>query len=130
MTATAAMALTFAAIPTNTPPAWATIFPSAGDLGWGSVYGIIVDGITGLPIQGATVTCEHISDSSPYLCNGVTTTNSAGAYLFDEVFFRETDRITLLVEAPGYVPLLFELASFTRPGSETNLGLFPATPTP
>jgi len=125
MTATAAMGLTFAAIPTNTPPPWATIIPEAGDLGWGSVYGIIVDGATLLPIEGATVTCEHTSDRSPYLCDGTTITNSDGIYSFAPVFFHETDRITLIVEAPGYLPLRFEETFFTRADVQLNLGLFP-----
>lgn len=127
MTATAAMALTLGAIPSNTPPPWATIIPSAGDLGWGSVYGQITDANTGLPVEGATVTCEHFSYTSPYLCHGVTTTNSDGRYIFTEVFFHDTDRITLLVEAPGYAPLRFEQNFFTQPEFRAELGLFPAT---
>jgi hypothetical protein len=45
------MGATLDAIPTNTAPAGATIIPAAGDLGWGSVYGIIVDAVTGLPLE-------------------------------------------------------------------------------
>ena len=137
LTMTVAMGATFAAIPSSTPPPWATIIPSAGDLGWGSVYGRITDGSTGLPIDGATVKCEHFSYTSPYLCNGVTTTNSDGIYAFTTVFFHDTDRITLIVEAPGYVPLRFEPSySLTRPEFHADLGLFPSaadgtfTPTP
>ena len=128
-TLTAAMGLTFAAIPSNTPPPWATIIPSAGDLGWGAVYGTIMDGVTGLPIEGATVTCEHFSYTSPYLCNAVTTTNSDGIYSFTGVFFHDTDRITLLVEAPGYTPLRFEIEqAFIPPANfRADLGLFPVT---
>ena len=127
LTMTAAMGSTLDAIPSNTPPPWATIIPSAGDLGWGSVYGTIVDAVTGLPLEGATVTCEHFSYTSPYLCDGITTTNSDGIHAFSEVFFRDTDRITLLVEAPGYAPLRSEQAFFTRPELHANLGLFPVT---
>ena len=133
LTATAAMGATLDAIPTNTPPAGATIIPSAGDLGWGSVYGIIVDAITGLPLEGATVTCDHSSYTSSYLCDGTTATNSEGRYVFTDVFFRDTDRITLLVEAPGYTPWRFEQAFFTRPEFNENAGLFPVdygTPPP
>ena len=137
LTMTAAMGATFAAIPTNTPPPWATVIPSVGDLGWGSVYGRIIDGVTNAPINGATVKCEQFSYTSPYLCNGVTTTNSDGIYVFTTVFFHDTDRITLIVEAPGYLPLRFEPTySLTRPEFHADLGLFPVstdgtfTPTP
>jgi len=125
------MAATLDAIPSNTPPAWATVIPSAGDLGWGSIYGIIRDGATNLPIEGATVKCEHFSYTSPYLCNGITTTNGDGIYAFSGVFFHDTDRITLIVEAPGYTPLRFEQDFFTRAEFHADLGLFPETgPTP
>src|SRR5919109_1956960 len=133
MTATAAMAATLDAIPTNTPPAGATITASPGDVGWGSVYGTIVDGITGLPLEGATVRCEQISYASRYLCNGVTTTDSEGKYIFNEIFFHDTDRIILIVEAPSYTPLRFEESFFTRAEFNTNLGLWPVgyvSPTP
>jgi len=136
LTLTAEMGSTLAAIPTSTPPAWATIIPSVGDLGWGSVYGRITDGITNAPINGATVKCEHFSYTSPYLCNGITTTNSDGIYAFTTVFFHDTDRITLIVEAPGYAALRFEQSFLTRPELHADLGLFPAgidgtsTPTP
>jgi len=137
LTLTAAMGATFAAIPSSTNPPWATIIPSVGDLGWGSVYGRITDGVTNAPINGATVKCEHFSYTSPYLCNGITTTNSDGIYAFMTVFFHDTDRITLIVEAPGYVPLRFEPSySLTRPEFHADLGLSPLsaqatfTPTP
>jgi hypothetical protein len=135
LTLTAEMGATLAAIPSNTQPPWATIIPSVGDLGWGSVYGTIRDGVTNLPIEGATVKCEHFSYTSPYLCNG-TTTNQDGIYAFTGVFFHDTDHITLIVEAPGYTTLRFEQAFFTRAEFSADLGLFPpsanptSTPTP
>jgi hypothetical protein len=130
------MGLTLGVNSSSTPPPWATIHPSVGDLGWGAVYGKITDGVSNLPINGATVKCEHFSSTSPYLCNGITTTNSDGIYTFTTVFFHETDRIRLIVEAPGYAPLRFEQSSFARPEFHADLGLFrsPAdgslTPTP
>lgn len=128
VTLTAVMASTFAAIPTNTPPSWATVIPSVGDLGWGSVYGRILDGNTFAPISGATVKCEQSSYTPQYLCNGVTTTNSDGYYAFTNVFFHDTDRIRLIVEAPGYIPLRFaEQTSFIRPDLHTDMGLSPDT---
>ncbi len=128
-TLTAAMGATFAAIPSSTPPPWATIIPAPGDLGWGSIHGQIVDGITGLPIEGAIIRCEQLSDTSPYLCDGVTLTDSDGMYAFTDVFFRETDRITLFVETPGYMPLSFDVQQALIPPADfqTNLGLFPLT---
>lgn len=126
LTLTAVMAETFAAIPSNTPPPWATVIPSAGDLGWGAVHGRVTDGVTNLPIEGARVTCEQFSYTSPYLCNAVTTTTENGIYAFAPVFFHDTDRITLLVEAPGYASLRFEQSFFTRADFQADLGLFPA----
>jgi hypothetical protein len=135
LTMTAAMGLTFTAISSNTPPPGATVIPSVGDLGWGSIYGKITDGVTNLPIEGAIVRCEHSSYSSPYPCSGITTTNADGIYAFTGIFFHDTDRITLIVEAPGYTPLHFEQGFFTRPEFHADLGLDPvnggtSTPTP
>ncbi len=130
---TAEIGATLNAVPTSTPPAWATVVPVPGDLGWGAVYGVIRDGVTNLPIEGVTVTCEHASYTSPYPCRGVTTTNSDGIYSFVPVFFHDTDRITLILEAPGYMPLRFEQPFFTQPELHADLGLFPitdASPTP
>ena len=87
LTMTAAMGLTFAAIPSSTNPPWATIIPAVGDLGWGSVYGIIRDGVTNLPIEGASVRCVHSSYTSRIPCSGITTTNSDGIYSFTERLF-------------------------------------------
>jgi hypothetical protein len=127
LTMTAVMGLKLDAMPSNTPPPGATIIPSVGDLGWGSVYGRIIDGVTNLPLEGAIVTCVHSSYTSPYPCNGVTTTNSDGIYAFTGVFFHDTDRITLIVDAPGYTSLRFEQDFFTRPEFHADLGLFPLT---
>jgi len=134
LTLTAAMRFTLTAIPIRSSPTWATIIPAVGDLGWGSVHGRIIDRVSNLPIEGATVKCEHFSYTSPYLCNGITTTNADGIYAFTGVFFHDTDRITLFVEAPGFDPLRFEQAFFTRPEFHADLGLIltsaDTTPTP
>ena len=111
----------------NTPPVEGTAIPIPGDLGWGAVHGKIVDGVTSLPIEEAMVKCEHSSYTSPSLCKGVTTTNGDGMYSFESVFFHDTDRITLLVEAHGYTPLRFEQSFFTQPDFRADLKLFPAT---
>jgi hypothetical protein len=135
LTLTASMATAFAATPSNTPPAGVTVVPIAGDLGWGAVYGVIADGLTNLPIEDATVRCRQTSYTSPAPCDAVTTTNSEGVYSFSPVFFHDTDRITLIVEAPGYIPLEFKQEWFAQPEFHADLGLFPvdgatATPTP
>lgn len=128
---TAAMATAFASTPSNTPPAGVTYIPSVGDLGWGSVHGVIRDATTFLPIEGATVHCGHSSYVVEYRCQGVTTTNVDGLYSFTPVFFHDTDRITLIVEAPGYEILHFEESSFSHAELHADLALFPAaTPTP
>lgn len=130
---TVAMVMTFAAAPSNTPPAWATIYPSApGELGWGSVYGKVIDGITLQPIEGAAVRCEHFSYSTSYICDAVTTTNRDGQYAFGGIFFHDRDRLTLTVEMPGYGILRLTEQVPTRAELHTVLYLFPpvtATPT-
>ena len=127
VTLTAEMATRMAGTPSNTPPAGVTISPMPGDLGWGAVYGKITDGVTARPIGGAMVECEHFSYTSPSPCKGITTTNAEGLYSFVPVFFHDTDRIVLLIEAPGYSPLRFEQSFFTRPEFHADLGLFRAT---
>jgi hypothetical protein len=141
MTFTAAYDLTLTAVMvsetlTSTPggptPS-GTAIPLPGDLGWGTVHGKIIDGVTNLPIEGATVKCEHSSYTSPAPCHGVTMTNRQGLYVFPDVFFHDTDRIALFVEAPGYTPLRFEQSFFTQPDFRADLELSPATgdtPTP
>lgn len=120
---TAQMATNFASTPSNTPPVWATVIPIAGDLGWGSVNGKIIDSSTFLPIAGATVRCEHSSYSSPYRCQGITTTNEDGLYVFAPIFLHDTDRIRLIVDAPGYEALHFEESFITQPDVHIDLGL-------
>jgi hypothetical protein len=121
---TAAMATAFASTPSNTPPAGVTLPPRAGDLGWGSVYGVILDGITMKPIEGATVRCEQASYVIEYRCHGVTTTNQDGVYSFNPIFFHDTDRITLTIDAPGYVTVEYEQSSFTQAELHGDFGLF------
>jgi hypothetical protein len=125
LTLTAEMGLTLTAIPSSTSPAGVTIFPQVGDLGWGSVYGIIRDSVTNLPIEGASIRCEHSSYTSQYPCSGITTTNADGIYSFTTIFFHDTDRIVIFVDAPGYAPLRFEQNFFVRPELHADLGLVP-----
>lgn len=76
--------------------------PILGDLGWGSIHGKIVDAVTGEPIVGATVTCQHSSYTSPATCSGSTTTDAQGMYIFGNIFFHDTDTVKLTVQAAGY----------------------------
>src|SRR5262245_6425787 len=71
----------------------------AGDLGTGTVFGIVTDTVTGAPIAGASVTCEHSSFTSPedMRCNQSTVTDQDGKFLFENIFFHDTDTITLTV---------------------------------
>jgi hypothetical protein len=122
---TAAMGTALTNFPTNPPPAGVTVVPVPGDLGWGAVYGEIVDGTTNLPIVGATVKCEQRSYTSPYLCNGVTTTDQYGRYRFSPVYFNNKDLISLIVEADGYELSYVSEDTRIRPELQANLGLFP-----
>jgi hypothetical protein len=108
-----------------------TVFPSAGDLGWGSVYGKVIDSVTGNPVANAEIRCGHFSYSSPEnaRCRGVTWTNNDGIYSFTPVFFHDTDVITLNVNAPGYKLLEFRQAFFTIPALKADLALDPGVAT-
>jgi hypothetical protein len=96
------------------------IVPIAGDLGWGKIHGRITDGDTGAPVIGAVVSCEHHSYTSPATCSGTTTTNADGMYVFDKIFFHDTDTIKLIIEFPGYQPQEITQAGFTMPDMEAN----------
>ena len=94
-----------------------------GDLGWGRVEGKIIDAVTGLPISGANVTCEHSSYTSPAPCAGTATTNTDGIYYFVNVFFHDTDTIKLTVQAEGYQAQEFSQTAFTTGNMEANFSL-------
>jgi hypothetical protein len=134
LTLTAVASVTMGAIPTYTSIPDVTIPPSVDNVGWGAVHGKIVDAVTGQPVDGAQVTCEHVSAGSPYPCAGVTWTNADGIYSFVPVYFQKTDKIILHVELAGYENLVLEQANFTAPDMNADLGLVPVTsgitPTP
>lgn len=111
--------------PTSTPP-W------VGDLGWGNVTGIVSDANTGQPIAGARVTCQHFSykTTTSSLCNDMAFTDDNGKYVFEEIFFHDTDRITIYVEAPGFDPVTFQQDFFTQPELHANISMSPAGVTP
>jgi hypothetical protein len=112
-----------AVTPTRTPTPTIMI---VGDLGYGVVYGTVTNVNTGAPIVGASVTCSHFSYSSPALCSGTTTTDSNGAYVFNNVFFHDTDSITVSVTATGYVSQTFVSSGmFTTPALHANFALVP-----
>ena len=125
LTLTAAANQSFSAIPTYTAIPGVTVLPSADNVGWGAVHGKIIDAVTGQPVDGAQVTCEHVSAGSPYPCAGVTWTNADGIYSFVPVYFQKADKIILRVELTGYENLVLEQANFTFPDMNADLGLFP-----
>ena len=93
---------------------------NAGDLGLGRVHGRITDGNTGAPVVGAVVSCEQHSYASTALCSGTTTTNADGVFVFDKIFFHDTDTIKLIIKYPGYQPKEVTQTSFTTPDMEAN----------
>lgn len=101
---------------------------ASGDLGWGSIHGVITNSATGQPIAGATVTCEHHSYNSvpPALCSGSVITNAEGKFVFERVYFHDTDAINLIAQAAGYQSLRFESTAFTTNDMEANMSLNPA----
>lgn len=102
------------AVSTETATA-VTAVPLPGDLGFGNVSGKVTDVATGLPVINATVTCEHSSYTVPDAerCNRNTTTNKDGIFLFEKVFFHDTDTIKLTIKAPGYDTAELKQSFFT-----------------
>ncbi len=98
---------------------------SVGDLGWGEVHGVVTDAITGNAIAGATVTCEHSSYTSQAICSGSQVTGIPGVYIFQQVFFHDTDTIKLTVTAPGYQPQESSQNFFTTNDMTVNFTLTP-----
>jgi carboxypeptidase family protein len=109
---------------TNIPSTESTV-PIPGDLGFGKIFGKVTDSVTGAPIAGANVKCEHFSYTSREedRCNRSTTTDENGNFLFEDVFFHDTDTITLTVDAPGYQSTSGKYAPFTLPVLEANIQL-------
>lgn len=97
--------------------------PIAGDLGWGKIHGTITDAVTGELIVGALITCEHHSYTSPATCSGTVSTDEDGNYVFDKVFFHDTDTIKLTVESAGYQTAEMKNNFFTMADMEVNFAL-------
>jgi hypothetical protein len=99
--------------------------PIPGDLGWGKIHGKIIAAVTGEPISGATVTCQHSSYTSHVTCSGSVTTNADGIYFFGDAFFHDTDTFRLTIQATGYQTQEITLAasSFVMPYVEVNISL-------
>jgi streptogramin lyase len=105
---------------TPSPTAW-----RAGDLGCGTISGTVTDSSTGDPIPGATVICEHSSYFPQAPCDGRTTTLEDGSFVFENVFFHDTDRIVLAVAADGYVSRSVQSSFFTWAGWLAEVALDP-----
>ena len=99
--------------------------PLSGDLGTGMIHGIITDIVTGTPIVNASVTCEQHSYTSATPCSGTVLTNADGAYAFNNVFFHDTDSITLRIEAVGYEWVEVGSTTFTINDWNANVALYP-----
>lgn len=111
--------------PTIAPSPEVTLPPLAGDLGFGNISGRITDANTDLPLANATVTCRHYSYTSKESdrCNRTTTTDQDGVFIFENVFFHDTDNITITVDAPGYQPKEVKQAFFTFPEWKVDMYL-------
>lgn len=110
----------------SSPVSTMTVPPYMGDLGFGKIHGKITDAVTGAPIVGAIISCEHHSYTSPAICSGTTTTDVDGMYVFENVFFHDTDTIKLTIEAVGYQMQEIKKNFFTMPNMEVNISLTPA----
>jgi hypothetical protein len=95
----------------------------AGDLGMGMVHGTITDAATGAPIADAIVTCQHHSYTSSSLCSGTLGTPTSGIYAFNNVYFHDTDTITIRVQATGYETTEVSQTFFTTNDWEANVAL-------
>ena len=101
----------------------------AGDLGWGQIHGVVTDAATGKSIPGALVTCEHNSYTSGVnmRCAGGTYTDANGAFVYQKIFFHDTDTIKLTVTASGYQIQEYAQTAFTTNDLTVN---FPLSPLP
>ncbi|MFH2102037.1 MAG: carboxypeptidase-like regulatory domain-containing protein [Chloroflexota bacterium] len=109
------------------PSQVATVSPPVtwmvGDLGWGTVAGRVYDSTTENAVSGARVVCEHYSVSSSARCSGEMTTSDNGRFLFEDIFFHDTDHLIIRVNAPGYQTETFRQDFFIRPGLSIDIAL-------
>jgi len=106
--------------PTSSPTVWV-----AGDLGYGTVSGTVTDSSTGEPVPGAIVVCEQHSYNPQAPCDGQRTALEDGSFVFENVFFHDTDNITLAVAADGYVSRSVGSSFFTQAGLYLEVALDP-----
>jgi len=95
----------------------------AGDLGWGTIHGMILDSVTHAPVGGAIVSCEHHSYTSAVICSGAAMTDSQGVYVFGDVYFHDTDTVKLTVQANGYQEFEYTQNFFSRNDLEANISV-------
>jgi hypothetical protein len=56
---------------------------------------------SGNELTGIELTLSHSSNCSPTRGEQVTQTNSDGVFAFDQIFFHDTDRIRIQIDADG-----------------------------
>ncbi|MCC7119422.1 MAG: carboxypeptidase regulatory-like domain-containing protein [Anaerolineales bacterium] len=74
------------------------------DLGVAAIQGQVLDAVSGAPLAGATIICQHqsVSSNPDETCNRTTTSDQNGAFSFEHIRFNTQDLITLHIEAEGY----------------------------
>lgn len=113
----------------ETPSPTVTSTFIAGDLGWGTIHGKVIDAVTGAPIVGAKVTCWHYSYVPRTICNTSVFTGEGGEFLFTDIYFHDTDHIQVKVEVPSYVTQTMDARFFTLPSLNADFALVPAVST-
>jgi hypothetical protein len=108
---------------TPSPNAIITNTVVVGDLGWGTIYGKVIDATNGAPVIGATITCRHSSYTSTATCNTSTVTAKDGTYAFPKSYFHDTDRVQLEVQAQGYVTQTFNVNFLVSPWLKADFAL-------
>jgi hypothetical protein len=108
-----------------------TVTPTGtGNIGMRIISGSVKDSVTGLPIVGATVTCvHHVLVSHSPLCSGTLTTGANGTFSFGSVHIRDTDTVSVTVDAAGYTSQTISRSgiSFLTGGGSFQFSMVAAT---
>ena len=105
---------TLTSVATLTPSITPTFTPDPCTGWWCSVTGVVYAETTGLgnELEGATVTLHQGSYCSPTSGQHQTTNGPDGRFELSDVFFHDTDRIRIQVEAEGYVSAQWDSTDF------------------